>query len=102
MAEFKTVMRELQRLCSGRKCGSCPVGSKTFNERESYCSVWVKNHPEEAERIIMKWSAEHPIMTNAKKFEQVFGFSFYYRFGGSDVDTAWLAEEYKGGQDDQI
>ena len=66
------------------------------------CSEWANLYPEEAERIIMKWSAEHPIMTNAKKFEQVFGFSFYYRFGGSDVDTAWLAEEYKGGQDNAL
>ena len=99
MAEFQKVAKEKQRMCQKCLCSSCPLGE--HNDKNGGCSKWAILYPEEAERIIMKWSAEHPIMTNAKKFEQVFGFSFYYRFGGSDVDTAWLAEEYKGGQDEQ-
>ena len=96
MAEFQKVMQERQRMCNSyRSCSQCRINA-VLND---ICTVWITKNPEEAERIIMKWAAEHPIMTNARKFEEVFGFSFYYRFGGSDVDTAWLAEEYKGGQE---
>ena len=99
MAEFKTVMGEFQRLCSERKCGSCPVGNEVFNERASYCCVWVKNHPEEAERIIMQWAAKHPIVTNRDKFIEVFGLDYFDPLPGGV--SAWLMAEYKGGQDEQ-
>lgn len=95
MAEFQKIAKASKRMCNFYEvCEECPINKIRGN---AICMTWIMLNPEEAERIIMKWSAEHPIMTNAKKFEQVFGFSFYYRFGGSDVDTAWLAEEYKGG-----
>ena len=99
MAEFKTVMREFQRLCSERKCGSCPVGNEVFIERASYCCVWVKNHPEEAERIIMQWAAEHQIKTNGMKFKEVFGDHVVWET--NEDMTAWLDAEYKGGQDEK-
>ena len=102
MAEFKTVMKEFQRLCSKRECGSCPVGKRVFNERESYCCVWVKEHPEEAERIIMQWSSEHPIKTNGMKFREVFGFEFTDRVAESQYHREWLDAEYKGGHDEQL
>lgn len=94
MAEFKTVMGEFQRLCFGRKCGSCPIGTRVYNETASYCycSVWVKNHPEEAERIIMRWAAEHPIMTNGMKFKEVFGNHVVWETN-EDME-AWFNKEY--------
>ena len=98
MAEFKTVMREFQRLCYERKCGLCPVGNRVFNERESYCCVWVKDHPEEAERIIMQWAAEHPLKTNRDKFKEVFGLDYFESLPGGC--SAWLTAEYKGGQNE--
>ena len=99
MAEFKTVMGEFQRLCSERKCGSCPVGNEVFNARATYCCVWVKNHPEEAERIIMQWAAEHQIKSNRDKFKEVFGFDYFDPI--LDGCGAWLTAEYKGGHDEQ-
>lgn len=99
MAEFKTVMGAFQRLCSERKCGSCPVGYRVFNERESYCCVWAKNHPEESERIIMQWAKENPLMTNRMKFKEVFGFEFTARVPESQYHREWLDAEYKGEQD---
>lgn len=98
MAEFKTVMRDFQRLCSERKCGSCPVGNKVFKERESYCCVWVKEHPEEAERIIMEWAKENPIKTNGMRFKEVFGDHVVWETA-EDMIT-WLNAEYKGGQNE--
>lgn len=96
MAEFKTVMSELQRLCSGRTCGSCPVGNKAFHERASYCCVWVKDHPEEAERIIMQWAAEHPIVTNGMKFREVFGIDLEDKYLVTEHAKEWACREYKG------
>lgn len=95
MAEFKTVMREFQRLCSERKCGLCPVGNKVFKERASYCCVWVKDHPEEAERIIMQWAEEHPFKTNLMRFKEVFGYNSF-----AECPVGWSDMEYKGGQDE--
>ena len=63
--------------------------------------MWAKNHPEDAEKDIMQWAAEHPIKTNGMKFKEVFGFDpfalpiFSVNGGGN-----WLKEEYKWEQDD--
>lgn len=91
MAEFQTVMREFQRLCSKRECGSCPVGNRVFNERASYCCVWVKNYPEEAESIIMQWAKENPFKTNRDKFREVFGMDLVITGNTNE----WLDQEYK-------
>lgn len=96
MAEFKTVMKEFQRLCSESRCENCPVGERIFNEGVTFCSEWIKNHPEEAERIITQWSSEHPIKTNGMKFEEVFGSCveviWHYEF---NAFSKWADAEYK-------
>ena len=119
MAEFKTVMREFQRLCSERRCGNCPVGKRVFNERASYwsyCCVWIKNHPEEAEPIIMRWAKENPVKTNRGKFKEVFGCEIVTThesheavpghvtiLNASDEEfEQWLNAEYKGGEDGAV
>ena len=96
MAEFQKVMSELRRLCAKRDCGNCPIGEGAKNDK-AFCSVWVTNHPEEAERIIMQWSLEHPIKTNRDKFKEVFGLDYLDSLPGGC--SAWLTAEYKGGQD---
>ena len=97
MAEYVTVMRELQRMCNKNKCAECPI-TKTRHECVN-CHVWMGNHPEEVDRIVMQWAAEHPIKTNRDKFKEVFGVEYYdlLLHGYSE----WLTEEYKGGQDDK-
>ena len=95
MAEFQKVMSEFSRLCKGRSCDDCPIREKVNEDMGIYCSVWVKNHPEEAETIIMKWAAEHPIITNRDKFKEVFGLDYLDPLPGG---CAWLTAEYKGGQ----
>lgn len=49
--------------CVGVACGDCPLYKKA-------CGTF---YVFEALEFIEQWAKEHPIMTNAKKFEEVFG-----------------------------
>ena len=96
MAEYKTVMREYDRMCNGMICDNCPIAS-TNNGTGLSCKHLMHKFPEEAERIILQWASEHPVMTNRKKFEEVFGFNIATMFEVNRGNTEWLDEEYKGG-----
>ena len=95
MAEFKKVAKEFGRMCwNSCGCSECPIGEASDRLGLS-CSSFMYKYTEETEELVMKWSEAHPIMTNGKKFEEVFGIS------GRDIvainKLAWLEEEYKGG-----
>lgn len=94
MAEYVTVIRELQRMCDKNKCAECPI-TKARHECVN-CDAWMNNHPEEVEHIVMEWSAEHPLVTNRMKFREVFGKDIFESY--KPTLDAWLDSEYKGGQ----
>ena len=97
MAEFQKVMEQYGRMCEGsERCGYCPIVSSN-NGRGIACHLFVRKFPKEAERIIMQWAEEHPLVTNRKKFEEVFGFSPATMFEINRGNAEWLDEEYKGG-----
>lgn len=96
MADFMTVMREYDRMCNGMGCCNCPIASDN-NGMGLSCNDLMRTFPEEAERIILRWASEHPIMTNRKKFEEVFGFDILERFSFSEHNKEWLNKEYKDG-----
>lgn len=76
MAEFVEVMKQKKRMCdalSKTNCSSCGLCSDNNNYNVG-CSTLILNYYEQAEEIIMKWAKEHPVMTNADKFKEVFGF----------------------------
>lgn len=65
MAEFMTVMNEYYRMCAKNiRCDSCPLSSINNGNNGVSCQMSVCKSPKIAERIIMQWSAEHPVMTN--------------------------------------
>lgn len=86
MAEFQMVVSEYQRM------------NRTGYLKANY-DEWVLQHPEQAEKIIMEWAAEHQIKTNRDKFKEVFGIDYFDPLPGGV--SAWLTAEYKGGQDEQ-
>lgn len=98
MAEFHTVMKEKRRMCKQiGDCSKCPISF--LNNKSSFCTTFMAESPEDAERIIMQWASKHPIMTNRRKFEEVFGkdlFKLCVEEPWGDV-LKWLDEEYKGG-----
>ena len=83
MAEFNEVMRQKDRIHEyydkGKNggCCKCPLSAKN-NDTNYSCINFLEKHPEEAEKIIMDWAKEYPIVTNADKFEEVFGFKPSY------------------------
>ena len=97
MAEFLKVVKERKRMCEsyGGFCKGCPFGFTIS------CQNWMFAHPEEAEEIITQWSEEHPIITNRKKFEEVFGFNIATLFDVNSGNVKWLDEEYKESDDDE-
>ena len=91
MTEFITVMREYSRMCEGNmRCEKCPIASRN-NGRGVACHLFVRQFPEEAERIIMQWAAENPFKTNGDKFREVFGYDFTKVVCAAD----WYNAEYK-------
>lgn len=97
MAEFERICNEWKRMHETvPNCNACPL-SLVNNKIGKSCDIIVRNFPETAKEIIMKWSAENPIMTNGKKFEEVFGFTVPTLFEVNQGNADWLMEEYKGG-----
>lgn len=98
MAEYVTVSRELNMMCDKNRCAECPI---TKHRHECVnCYAWMSNHPEEVERIVMQWAAEHPLITNGMKFSEVFGFDLDALYSVSEAAIKWLNKEYKGEQDE--
>lgn len=102
MAEFQKVIKERKRMCGRYKiCDGCPIKAETLDKGD-VCLTWIMRKPEEAEHIIMKWAAEHPIKTNGMKFREVFGEDMMAMLTGEHAPLDdWLDAEYKGGQDEQ-
>lgn len=96
MANYKTVVNEWQRMCrsGAARCSKCPLFQQMEN---STCRNWMLDHPEKAEEIIMTWSEEHPIVTNEKRFEEIFGVKPSAVFSLMRSSMDWLNAEYKGG-----
>jgi len=95
MAEYHKVMMERKRMCKQiGDCSKCPISFQN-NQTQSFCSTFMAESPEDAERIIMQWADEHPIMTNRKKFAEVFGFDVATMFEVNRGNADWLDAEYK-------
>lgn len=71
-------LKQAQRLCEQSKyCSAvCPLYEKCIfdfmYENESSKETWERI--EKAAATIEQWSKDHPIVTNAQKFKEVFGF----------------------------
>ena len=94
MAEFKTVVKEYQRMCrTVQACADCPIYK--YKNVGSSCDSILIYKTEEAEKLIMDWAKANPSITNQKKFKDTFGFDYKDRFGASESMMEWLKEEYK-------
>ncbi len=94
MAEFQKVIKERSRMCSCfSSCVDCPLAKA--QKGNVICRDWAFTHPAETERVVMKWSEEHPILTNRRKFEEVFGFNIATMFEVNCRNADWLDAEYQ-------
>ena len=97
MAEFQTIIKERERMCNahGSSCDGCPL-SRIRRKSETLCTLFLIRNPAKAEEIIMQWAAEHPVVTNGAKFEEIFGVPFLaISFGSTPEIAKWLRSEYK-------
>jgi len=82
-------LKEYNRMCVVNKdCHGCPLKGTT-------CSLGSELSEEQMTIIVEKteqWSKEHPIITNARKFEEVFGLPAHCMI---DQDAQWWDEPYK-------
>lgn len=95
MGEFAKVIKDFDRMCNNINCGEC-----TLKNDSKSCGTFIRENPEDAEKRIAKWAAEHPIKTNRMRFKEVFGFDYTDEFCATYKETEWLNAEYKGGQNE--
>lgn len=58
-------LRTFGRMCNV-ECARCEFWKRRSNSES--CTVWQKNHPEEAVAIVERWAKEHPIKTRQSVF----------------------------------
>lgn len=65
-------IREKERMCNSfNLCYGCPLYD--IRSTSPISPICDGDRPEEAVSIVEKWAREHPVMTNAQKFKEVFG-----------------------------
>ena len=68
----KATIYDYARMCKNVKnCEDCPLGVNS-NGTEISCGYLVREIPDKANEIILKWCEEHPIKTRQSKFLKMF------------------------------
>lgn len=107
--EYQEFCKQRDRMCDKYECPDYPINHMNFNEFS--CESWTLRNPKKAEKIIEQWAKEHPIITNADKFKEVFGKPIgsygapcpngltIYGIGATS-NLEWLEQEYKEPKED--
>lgn len=67
-------LKETDRMCSSyTECSDCPLKELASFSGYPTCRVVMFKECEKAISAVDAWSREHPIITNAQKFKEVFG-----------------------------
>lgn len=68
----KATIYDYARICKNIKnCEDCPLGVNS-NRTGISCSYLVREIPDRANEIILKWCKEHPVETRQDKFLKMF------------------------------
>ena len=75
MAEFIKIMSDKKRMCETciGNCETCPLCSDN-NGTKLMCEDFFMENLKKAEKIIEDWTKKNPVITNADKFKEVFGY----------------------------
>ena len=68
--EYLKEKRRMTQNCN-ISCSDCLLGAH-HNGAGKHCGTFTCSHPEDAVRIVEKWSAEHPIKTRQSEFLKMF------------------------------
>lgn len=70
---YQEAIKTYKKICkSTAECIKCPLDSDN-NGTQTSCKYFISEYTEEAEPILKKWLAEHPVKTNRDKLIEVFG-----------------------------
>lgn len=112
--EFQKFWKEKDRMCdSFPRCNLCQIYKESEKIEKiistTTCDLFIANNPKTAEKIVEKWAAENPVMTNGQKFCEVFGIDLIVIPVYSKNDPRihikgmpfeeWLQAEYKPPQE---
>ena len=98
MAEYQEVARQFKRMCDSRKwCDSCIINEKRGTIT---CYRFMMEQPMKAEEIIMQWAKEHPHVTNAEKFKEVFGYDPQLLAIWNNSSHIWFDDEFEEPKDE--
>lgn len=92
-------LKEYKRMCTEYEdCNGCPLA-------DTGCAGCIDSSEKQLINIVDKteqWSKEHPIITNAQKFEEVFGFHpadfktlFNFNKSYDGKELIWWDDPYK-------
>ena len=88
-------LKEYNRMCTMYKsCRRCPLEmDNCVGCGDEFSEKQIINIIEKTEQ----WSKEHPLVTNAQKFKEVFGGEAIYAISSPNVQALkdWLDEPYK-------
>ena len=64
----KATIDDFARMCKFYKnCNDCALAKST-----AICQVFIEEHPDKANEIILKWCEEHPVKTRQSEFLKMF------------------------------
>lgn len=67
----KATIYDYARMCNKVKdCKKCPLSSLN-NGLFSACNILIREHPDKANEIILKWCKEHPAVTRQSKIQKI-------------------------------
>lgn len=93
-------LKETKRMCcSYLECTDCPLKELASFSGYPNCRSAMLNECEKAISAVDAWSKEHPIITNAMKFEEVFCPGSYCMINRADQFWNEPYKEPKGGGD---
>ncbi len=72
MNNKKATIYDYARMCKAMEdCFDCPARHETANDCTS-CEILLRDEPDKANEIILKWCKEHPVETRQDKFLKMF------------------------------
>lgn len=91
----KATIYDYARMCRATEdCDFCPLNLSN-NGTYFHCNVFIRNYPDKANEIIIKWCKEHPIKTRQDKLLKVFPNAKIDNCGTSILCPQWADKDFK-------
>lgn len=91
---YQEAMGISRRMCKSYEgCGGCPLDHRLDSDDKT-CWDALHDDPNETEKILKKWAAEHPVKTNGQKCNEMFLEVFGVQYATALMHPDWWYQEY--------